>query len=133
MEARYAVICSYLGISARDLAEIGEFSDRFARDLLAGRRPFPESVQTELQELRRYTSMIHEAMYQDVVAGEPIIYIYRTIQQLRRSPVARVWPRPYLGPYRVAAFQVMERCLNEGHKVRLVFAETPKVPGDQNA
>lgn len=130
MEAKFAVVCSYLGISARDLAEIGKFSDRFARDLLAGRKPFPESVQSELQELHRYTSMIHEAMYQDVVAGDPTIYIYRTIQQLRHSPVARVWPKPYLGPYRVAAYQVMERCIREGHKVHLVFAETPKVLGD---
>ncbi len=133
MEATYAVVCSYLGLTARDLAEIGNFSERFARDLLAGRRPFPKDVQMKLLELRRYVAMIHEAMYQDVVSGDTTIYIYRTNQQLRRSPVGRVWPKAYLGPYRVAAFEVMERCIRENLSISLMFAETPAMTGDLDA
>ena len=93
MEASYAVVCSYLGLTARDLAEVGDFSERFARDLLAGRRPFPKDVQSKLVELRRYVAMILEAMYQDVVSGDTTIYIYRTNQQLRCSPVGRCCQR----------------------------------------
>ena len=131
VEATYAVVCSYLGLTSRDLAEIGNFSERFARDLLAGRRPFPKDVQMKLLELRRYVAMIHEAMYQDVVSADTTIYIYRTNQQLRRSPVGQVWPKAYLGPYRVAAFEVMERCIRENRSISLVFAETPAVTGDR--
>lgn len=133
LEATYPVICSYLGLTSRDLAEIGNFSERFARDLLAGRRPFPKDVQMKLLELRRYVAMNHEAMYQDVVSGDPTIYIYRTNQQLRRSPVGQVWPKAYLGPYRVAAFEVMERCNRENRSISLVFAETPAVTGELDA
>ena len=133
VEATYAVVCSYLGLTSRDLAEIGNFSERFARDLLAGRRPFPKDVQMTLLELRRYVAMIHEAMYQDVVSGDTTIYIYRTNQQLRRSPVGQVWSKAYLGPYRVAAFEVMERCIRENRQISLVFAETPTVTGEHDA
>jgi hypothetical protein len=141
VEATYAVVCSYLGLTSRDLAEIGNFSERFARDLLAGRRPFPKDVQTQLLELWRRVALIHEALYQEVVAGNPTIYIYRTTQQLRRSPVGQVWaeafrqewPKPYLGPYRVAAFEVRERCIREGRRVFLVFADVPVVTGERDA
>lgn len=134
LEATYAVVCSYLGITSRDLAEIGNFSERFARDLLAGRRPFPKNVQNELMELRQTVEMIHEAIYQDVLSGEPTIYIYRTSQQLRRSPVGHVLgSKAYLGPYRVAMFEVMERCICEKRSVYLMFAETPRVTDEINS
>ena len=133
VEATYAVLCSYLGLTSSDLAEIGNFSERFARDLLTGRRPFPKDAQRKLSKLRHDVAMIHEAMYQDVVAGDPDIYIYRTKQQLRGSPVSQVWPSGYLGPYRVAAFEVMERCNRENRPIDLVFAETPAVSGELDA
>lgn len=132
-EATHAVVCSYLGLTSRDLAELGSFSERFARDLLAGRRPFPKDVQMKLLELRRDVAAIREAMYRDVVAGDPTVYIFRTNQQLRCSPVGQVWPKAYLGPYRVAAFEVMQRCLRENHRISLVFAETPAMTGDLDA
>lgn len=133
MEASYAVVCSYFGLTARDLAEIGDFSERFARDLLAGRRPFPKYVQTKLLELRQYVAIVNEAMYRDVVSGDTTIYIYRTNQQLRRSPVGRVWSNAYLGPYRVAAFEVMERCMRENRWISFVFAEAPALTGEHDA
>ena len=40
-DARYAALTGALGLSPNDLAEIGGFSDRFARDLVAGRRARP--------------------------------------------------------------------------------------------
>ena len=132
-DATYAVACSYLGLTARDLGEIGNFSERFARDLLAGRRPYPTDVQTKIMELRHYVALIREAMYRDIVSGDAVIYIYRTKQQLRHSPVGHIWPKSYLGPYRVAAFEVMERCVRENRQISLVFAETPAVTGDLDA
>lgn len=124
-DATYAVVCSYLGLTARDLAEIGNFSERFSRDLLAGRRPFPKDVQLKLLALRQDMAKLHEAMYLDALSGVATIYIYRTVEQLRRSPVGKVWPQGYLGPHRVAAFEVLERCRQENRQVSLVFAEVP--------
>lgn len=133
VEATYAVTCSYLGLTSRDLAEIGNFSERFARDLLSGRRPFPKNVQLKLLALRRSVATIYEAMYEDVISGETTFYIYRTNQQLRDSPIGRIWPLAYLGPFRVAAFEVMERCIRENRRISLVFAETPSVTDEYDA
>jgi len=130
VDAAFAVLCSYLGLTARDLAEIGKFSERFARDLLAGRRSFPKDVQQALLDLRGLVPKIHEALYRDVLSGELTIYIFRTVEQLRSSPIGDIWPNAYLGLYRVAAFQVMDRCNREERPIQLVFAETPAVGDD---
>jgi hypothetical protein len=120
-----AVLCSYLGLTARDLAEIGSFSERFARDLLAGRRPFPKRVQNTLSVLSEDLANIEQVMFEQVASDDPTIYIFRTLEQLRSAPIGKIWPLAFLGPYRVAAFQVMNRCKNEGQTIHLRFAETP--------
>ena len=127
LDAANAVACSYLGLTARDLAEIGCFSERFARDLLAGRRPFPNDVQDALRVLLQDVTTFQQVMFEQVLNEDRTIYIYRTLEQLRSSPVGERWPNAYLGPYRVAAFKVFERCNREGRAINLRFAETPPV------
>lgn len=128
VDAASAVLCSFFGLSARDLAEIGGFSERFARDLLAGRRPFPKDVQGSLLDLRTDLAAIQKVMFEQITTEDPTIYIYRTVEQLRASPVGKIWSNAYLGPYRVAAFEVLSKCNQQGLKINLLFAETPALP-----
>lgn len=135
-DASYATMCSYLGLSARDVAEIGGFSDRFARDILAGRKSFPQDTKVALFQLFKDFKNIIEAMKLEVRDGERIVYIYRTNEQLRASPVGAVWPAVgkakggFVGPYRAAAFQVYswsgDVTEGQGLPINLVFAETPE-------
>lgn len=126
-DAENAVLCSYLGLTARDLAEVGGFSERFARDLLAGRRPYPGHVQEALRVLMAELPKIQQVMFEQTLTEDPTIYIFRTLEQLRSSPIGKVWRNAYLGPYRVAAFEVFNRCKSEGRTLYLRFAETPAV------
>lgn len=136
-DAAYATMCSYLGLSARDVAEIGGFSDRFARDILAGRKSFPQDTKVALFKLFKDYRNIIEAMKAEVRAGERVFYIYRTNEQLRASPVGDVWPKVgkaqggFVGPYRSAAFEVHQWAPDVVNglstPIKLVFAETPQV------
>lgn len=133
--AIYATMCSYLGLSARDVAEIGGFSDRFARDILAGRKPFPEDTKAALNQLIVDFSRIVEALKLDVRDGVKVLYIYRTNAQLRASPVGKIWRAVgkaeggFIGPYRAAAFEVYRWSADvkesQATPITLIFAETP--------
>ncbi|MEP4768934.1 MAG: hypothetical protein ABJY83_13600 [Roseibium sp.] len=135
-DAAYATMCSYLGLSARDVAEIGGFSDRFARDILAGRKSFPQDTKVGLFQLLKDYKTIIDAMKADVRAGERVFYIYRTNEQLRASPVGDIWPSVgkakggFVGPYRSAAFEVYQWAADvvngPATPISLVFAETPQ-------
>ncbi len=134
-DAAYATMCSYLGLSARDVAEIGGFSDRFARDILAGRKSFPQDTKAALHHLlfKTYDTIV-KAMKQDVREGSREIYIYRTNEQLRASPVGKLWgpvgkaDGGFVGPYRNAAFEVYRWAADvtagQSTPINLVFADT---------
>ena len=126
VDAENVVLCSYLGLTARDLAEIGSFSERFVRDLLAGRRPFPKGVQNTLHSVYFLDlPMIREVMLEQAGTEDPTIFIFRTLEQLRSSPIGKTLPRVSLGTYLVAAFQVKKKCDSKGQTIHLRFAETP--------
>ncbi|MGB3025825.1 hypothetical protein [Paradevosia shaoguanensis] len=125
-DALYATMCSYLGLSARDVAEIGGFSDRFARDLLAGRRQFPTDTKKAIFELHKVFQGLVRAGKEDVLDGQTALYIYRTNEQLRASPVGQIWPGAFVGPYRAAMFEVWRWAAQDKFKpVMLAFAEVP--------
>ena len=132
--ALHATLCSFLGLSARDLSEIGEFSERFARDLLSGRRPFPQDTQVALEQLMVDWDAVTKASIADIEDGERLFYIYRTNEQLRASPVGRVLNARgkaaggFVGPYRAAMFAAWRTAQFKGIKVDMVFASTPEVP-----
>lgn len=131
--ALHAAMCSFLGLTARDLAEIGDFSERFARDLLAGRRPFPPDTQQALALLHADWESITKAFILDIEAGERMNYIYRTNEQLRASPVGKVLlargkaAGGFVGPYRAAIFAAWRAARSKGVNVELIFASTPEV------
>ncbi len=129
-DAIYATMCSYLGLSARDVAEIGGFSDRFARDLLAGRRPFPSDTKQALFALHTAFRDIVRAGKNEVTRGANLLYTYRTNEQLRASSAAANWPvvgaaeGAFVGPYRAAMFEIWRWAAEDRLKpVSLVFAE----------
>lgn len=125
-DALYATMCSYLGLSARDVAEIGGFSERFARDLLAGRRQFPRDTKKALFDLHNVFQAIVSAGKEDVLAGQTVFYIYRTNEQFRASPIGHIWPGGFVGPYRAAMFEVWRWAARDKLKpVLLAFAEAP--------
>ena len=78
IEGRYAALAGAMGLSVSDLAEIGGFSDRFARDLLAGRRPFPEPVKDALELLDYDVNVLIDAMMSAVEDGAGVIFVFRT-------------------------------------------------------
>ena len=131
-DATYATMCSALGLSARDIAEIGGFSERFARDLLAGRRPFPRDTKNALFQLWKHFKQIIKSVKDDVAHGANVLYIYRTNEQLRSSPASKAWPAvgmaagAFVGPYRAVMFEIWEWASEVNQQpVSLVFAETP--------
>jgi hypothetical protein len=132
-DAFHATLCSFLGLSARDLAELGGFSERFARDLLAGRRPFPSDVKISIELLLNDVTQIAKAILLDLSEGERTIYIYRTNDQLRASPVGGAWPTRgaaaggFVGPYRAAVFNSWLSAQGQGIDLQLVFAERPAI------
>jgi sugar/nucleoside kinase (ribokinase family) len=131
--ALHATMCSFLGLTARDLAEIGDFSERFARDLLAGRRPFPADTQHALEQLLGDWDSITKAFILDVKDGVRTSYVYRTNEQLRASPVGKVWRARgkaaggFVGPYRAAIFAAWRAAQSKGINVEMIFASTPEV------
>lgn len=131
--ALHATMCSFLGLTARDLAEIGDFSERFARDLLAGRRPFPPDTQHALVQLLADWESITKAFILDIEDGVRTSYIFRTNEQLRASPIGQVWHARgkaaggFVGPYRAAIFAAWRAAQSNGVNVELIFASTPEV------
>ena len=131
--ALHATLCSFLGLSARDLAEIGDFSERFARDLLSGRRPFPPDTRVALEQLLVDWDAITKASIEDIKDGERTFFIYRSNEQLRASPVGKVLTARgqaaggFVGPYRAARFAAWHAAQFKGIAVDMIFANVPEV------
>ncbi len=125
-DALYATLTANLGLSARDLAEIGGFSDRFARYLLAGRRPFPRDVQEALLDTQDDIDVMTDAIKADVEEGAGAIFVFRTNAELRR--LFPQWPGRghatggFVGPHRIAALTAWEALRAKGIDVDILFA-----------
>jgi hypothetical protein len=135
--ALHATVCSFLGLSARDLAEIGDFSERFARDLLSGRRPFPPDTCVALEQQVLDWDAMRQAIMLEIQAGERTFYIYRTNEQLRVSPIGNALNATgkaavaFVGPYRAAIFAAWRDAQSKGIHVELVFANWPDLPASE--
>ncbi len=123
--ALYATLTSNLGLSSRDLAEIGGFSDRFSRDLLAGRRPFPRDVQEALLDIQDDIDVMADAIEEDVLDGAGAIFVFRTNNELRELFPA--WPGRgkalggFVGPHRIAALTAWDAVQNMGIDIDILF------------
>lgn len=124
-DARYAALTGALGLTTRDLAEIGGFSDRFARDLVAGRRPFPQDIKNALDDLDDDSDVIVDEIVADVQEGAGGIWIFRSNQELRQH--FPDWPGRgqaaggFVGPHRIAALTAADILDGQGVEVDLIF------------
>lgn len=124
-DAYYPTLCGALGLSATNLAEIGGFSDRFARDLLQGRAAWQADVCEALDLLKHDVDLMAEAMVADVKAGASHILVYRTNEDLRAHfpnwPARGKAAGGFVGPHRVAAMAARDRLDADGVEVQLLF------------
>lgn len=125
MNARYATLAASLGLSSRDIAEIGGFSDRFARDLVGGRRPFPQDVKDALDALDDDSDVIIDEIIADIQEGAGAIWVFRSNSELRQH--FPDWPGRgsasggVVGPHRIAALAAADQLSSEGVDVDLIF------------
>ena len=128
-DARYAALTGALGLSVKDLAEIGGFSDRFARDLVAGRRPFPHYVKDALDDLDDDSDVLVEEVIADVQEGAGAIWVFRSNDELRQH--FPDWPGRgeakggFAGPHRIAALAAADQLAADGIDVDLMFFNPP--------
>ena len=128
MNALYGALAASLGLSSRELAEIGGFSDRFARDLLAGRRPFPADVQEALLDLQDDIDVMTDSIEADVAEGHGVIWMYGDNAALRLArpeiPGRGASAGGFIGPFRIAALTAWEALHDRGIDVDICFANT---------
>lgn len=126
--ARYSALTGALGLSVNDLAEIGGFSDRFARDLVAGRRPFPQDVKSALDALDKDTGALVDEIIADFYEGGNEILVFRSNADLRSHfpdrPCRGHSTGGFVGPHRIASLAAAEKLSAEGVKVDLLFYDT---------
>ncbi len=122
-----ATLAHNLGLSSRELAEIGGFSHRFARDLLAGRRPFPADVAHALLDIRDDIDVLTDAIEADVDEGEGVIWMYGDNAALRIArpdiPGRGAAAGGFIGPFRIAALTAWDALREQGVDVDILFRD----------
>ena len=119
----YAALTRLLGLTVNDLAEIGDFSDRYARDLFAGKAKFPEDVRNALHDLDDDSDVIFDEIIADVQEGDGKVYIFKRNDDLRQY--FPDWPGRghalggFVGPHRIAAMAAVKHLRSEGVSVDL--------------
>jgi hypothetical protein len=125
-DALHATFAHTLVLSARELAEIGGFNEKFARDLLAGKRPFPLDVVEALELIQDDIDVLTDALETDVREGQGAIWMYRTNAHLRectKIPGRGAAAGGFVGTYRIAAMTAWEALRESGVDVDLVFRD----------
>lgn len=122
-----AVITLSLGLSSTELAEVGGFTERFARDLLAGRRPFPSDVAEAVRLIQDDIDVMADAFVSDIEEGQAAIMIHPTNSRLREArpdiPGRGAAGGGFVGPYRIAALTAFEIMQDRGVDIDLLFPE----------
>lgn len=124
--ALYPTLAHNLGLTSRELAEIGGFSERFARDLLAGRKPFPKDIQKNLLDIQDDIDTLTDQLIAEVHEGGGHIVTYRTNDELRNArpdiPERGHAQGGFLRPYGMAALAAMDFLKEEdGIDVDILF------------
>lgn len=122
-----ACLCQALGLSAKDLAEIGGFSEQTARAYLRGAVPFKPDVIEALEDIQDDCDTITDLLTSRVRDdGAPAIYVYPTTAALREAMPE--WPGRghaaggFPGPQRIAALTAFKALASDGIDVDLRFA-----------
>ena len=126
-DALNATLAHNLGLSAREVAEIGGFSDRFARDLMAGRRPFPHDVAEALLDIQDDIDVLTDAIEADVAEGQGVIWMYGDNAALRAArpdiPGRGAAAGGFIGPFRIAALTARDALGQRGVDVDILFRD----------
>ena len=126
-DALNATLAHNLGLSAREVAEIGGFSDRFARDLMAGRRPFPHDVAEALLDIQDDIDVLTDAIEADVAEGRGVIWMYGDNAALRAArpdiPGRGAAAGGFIGPFRIAALTARDVLGERGVDVDILFRD----------
>lgn len=116
-----------LGLSTGELAEVGGFSKRFARDLLAGRRPYPNDVAEAIKEIGDDIDVLTDVFVANIEEGQAAIWIHSTNDELRKAhpeiPGRGKAAGGFVGPYRIAALTAFEIMQEKGVDIDLLFAD----------
>lgn len=124
-DALYATLAHNLGLSSPEIAEIGGFSDRFARDLMAGRRPFPSDVQEALLDIQDDIDVLSDSIEAEVEDGLGVIWMFGTNAELRQKypamPGRGKAAGGFIGPFRIAALTAWDSLKESGIEVDIIF------------
>ncbi len=124
-DAYAACLVRSLGLTSRDLQEIGGFSDSFARAILRGAKRCPDDVVASLHEIDGDTSVISDDLIAQVQEGEGAIWVFKTNEALRST--FPQWPARgeaqggFTGPHMVAALSAQDALDLEGIEVDILF------------
>ena len=122
-----ATLAHNLGLSAREVAEIGGFSDRFARDLMAGRRPFPLYVAQALRDIKGDVGALTAAIEADIAGGNRIIWMHGNNAALRAArpdiPGRGGAAGGFIGPFRIAALTAWDALGERGLDADILFRD----------
>lgn len=120
MSAYAAMLAQTLGLRPKDLAELGGFSERYARDVIKGRANIHQDVVEALNDLDDDCDSIYQYLM-----DQSVIVNYLTNEALRESvgglPARGKAGGGFVGPYRIAAMEACQWRLENGLECRIVF------------
>ena len=126
-DALYATFAANLGINSRELAELGGFSERFARDLLAVRRPFPADVKEALNDLQDDIDVLADDIEGWIDEEVAFIHMYADTAALRKNrpdiPGRGKAEGGFIGPYRIAALTALDTLKQRGIDVDILLLD----------
>ena len=119
------VLTCRLNLKPRDIAEIGDFSLRFAQALTAGKVPFPQDVVTSLQQIDGDIDTMLKDILASINKGQGHLYIFKTNDELRQHHPE--WPArgyssgPFIGPHRIATYHAWKALKEKGREPDVLF------------
>lgn len=126
IDAYPATLAAALGINAKALAEIGGFSDRYARDILAGKANCPADTLEALQLIQDDIDVMTDSFIADVTEGAPSIGIYGSNDLLRANtniPARGQAAGGFASTMKIAAITARDALKEDGIDVDIFFKQ----------
>lgn len=128
IDAYCHTLCYALGLRSRDVAEIGGFSERFARDLVNGRRNWPDDMKQLLRDIDDDIDVIADVLvdtYKDEETAT--LVVFRKTKTLRNHfpdwPGRGAAKGGFSGPHSVAVMTAFDVLTEKGVDVSVRFFE----------
>lgn len=126
--AYYQALAWTLGLRSRDIAEIGGFTERYARDLLSGRvTKWPQDVRHALHQIDDDIDVIVDVLVDSARAGETTLFVFKKNRNLRKR--IPEWPGRgkaeggFNGPHYAAVIAAHDVLLSDGIETDVQFFE----------